>query len=104
VSTDDGGLDIEASEDGAVVTLRLTGTLDLSTVRVLDAASGRLPAGCRSVVLDLSGLAFLDSTGIGALVRLRQRLESELRTMAITNPSERTTFVLELTGLGHLLS
>ena len=98
-----GGLQVDTTIQGAEVCLELVGSLDLASVRQLDAAIAELPADARSVVLDLGGLTFLDSTGIGALVRLRQRLDSEYRTLAIVNPSERTTFVLELTGLGHLL-
>jgi anti-anti-sigma factor len=53
--------------------------------------------------VDLSGLTYIDSSGIGALVALLRLLESRDSQMHITNPSGIVERVLELSGLLGLL-
>jgi hypothetical protein len=48
-------------------------------------------------------VSFLDSTGVGALVRARRESEVRLRTLSVRNPSQRARFVLEVAGLTDLL-
>ncbi len=60
------------SAAGGVAVLELHGELDLSTRAALDEAA----AACSgSVVLDLRGLTFLDSTGVQILLRLWRRVD-----------------------------
>jgi anti-anti-sigma factor len=55
-----------------VFTLTLTGDLDLGAAPELAAAVEKLPAGCDAIV-DLRGLTFMDSTGLGHLLALATR-------------------------------
>jgi anti-sigma B factor antagonist len=72
---DDAYLDVTVTEEAATVTVRLGGDLDLDTVPELrDVLVGRVDRPGNRVVLDLSELAFCDSTALGALVGLRRRL------------------------------
>lgn len=48
--------------------LRLVGELDMSTVEKLDAALRAAPEG-EEIMLDLTALTFIDSSGIQALLR-----------------------------------
>jgi anti-sigma B factor antagonist len=59
---------IQEGLDGDVVSLRLTGELDMGSVPVLEQRLEQLGAENRLVALDLSELEFVDSTGIHALV------------------------------------
>jgi anti-anti-sigma factor len=52
----------------------LVGALDIVTIDVLEAGLTELESGNGDVALDVSGLTFLDSTGIGAIVRFARRL------------------------------
>ena len=56
-------------QDGECVRLRLLGELDVSTAPALKYRLERLHAEKRRVRLDLSGLDFIDSSGIYLLVR-----------------------------------
>jgi len=61
--------------DGAAV-VRLLGELDLAEVAPLQAEFERLCSnGLSALTVDLSGLEFLDSTGLHALLRVRGRCE-----------------------------
>jgi anti-anti-sigma factor len=71
-------------EPGGALTLRPTGELDIATAARLDQAlrEGRRPG--EQVVLDLSGLEFIDSTGLRVVVKAveaaaRERWELRLR-------------------------
>ena len=51
-------------------------------------------------MLDLSGVTFLDSTGIGVLVRARNRLLAAGGELILRSPSGIVRDVLEIVGLG----
>jgi anti-sigma B factor antagonist len=72
---DDPYLELTVAEEGATVTVRLGGDLDLDTVPQLrDVLVGRVGRPGIRVVLELSELVFCDSTALGALVGLRRRV------------------------------
>jgi anti-anti-sigma factor len=76
----------------------LKGTLDLSTVAT---ARGRLDAAWRpeaSVVLDLSGLEFMDSTGLNLISRGLTTL-GERGTLLLRNPRGIVRRVLAVSGI-----
>ena len=73
------------------------GELDTDTARYLDAVVDDLDG--EPVVLDLAAVTFIDSSGIRALLRARQRH----RDLRIENPSPQAGKVLEMTGLTHVL-
>ncbi len=53
----------------------------------------------RTLNLDLSGITFLDSSGLGALIALNKTLLSRGGRVQIINPSAVTRQILELTRL-----
>lgn len=65
-------LTIGTTLDGDSFVIALDGELDLSTVPAVEAALFAAEAGCaKRIVLDLSALRFIDSTGIGMVLRAR---------------------------------
>lgn len=103
-------MDVEITEapdagDGRVVLL-VTGSLDLdSRGKLLDAGHAAVRRdGCNGLVLDLSGVSFVDSTGIGAFVELASEAEDNGSTFEIRNPSPRVGRLLEVTGLADTWS
>ncbi|HUF32676.1 MAG TPA: STAS domain-containing protein [Acidimicrobiales bacterium] len=62
-------IEVDVDADGGGVVLRLAGELDIATAPQLSAALAELRrVGVDHVVVDLSGLAFLDVRGVGVLV------------------------------------
>lgn len=54
--------------------LGILGDLDLASVPAVRSASTEIAAdGWNNVVVDLSGVAFIDSAGMGALIGIRRR-------------------------------
>jgi len=89
--------------DGAVV-VRLAGELDLYNAHAvreqLIAAAERGP---ERLVVDLSGLTFIDSTGLGVLIEARTRLANR-RAFLLAAPGLATRRALEISGLDRHFS
>jgi anti-sigma B factor antagonist len=91
--------DLTAAPDpqgGHRITLR--GELDLATTGQLEAALAE--AGGR-VVLDLTALTFMDSTGVRVLLEAAERAGDGLRIVPPADGDARVT--IEETGIGALL-
>jgi anti-anti-sigma factor len=87
--------------DGSIVVV-VEGDLDVASVPTLRLALDQLPSNCR-VVLDLSSVLFMDSSGLGLLVRqLASRLDAG-GSLHIRNSSAVVRRVVEITGLDALL-
>ncbi len=95
-------LDIEVDEtDAQQPVLQVRGSIDMqSRADLIRVAQRSLAAGSvTTLVLDLTGVRFMDSTGIGALVELSRDAQEAQAGFRIRNPSSRVTHILELTGL-----
>jgi anti-sigma B factor antagonist len=93
---------VEDREGWAVA--RVSGDLDLTTAPRLREQIVRVVSnGQAQVVLDLEGVDFVDSTGLGVLVGLLKRTRSQGGDLRVV--STRTSFrkILELTALERAL-
>jgi anti-anti-sigma factor len=95
----DGTLSIRVLEGDSVRTLALAGELDLANAGTLAAQLEQTTDG--ELVLDLSELEFIDSTGIALLVAAHRRLNSgdSVRFRLIGSESLAVQRVMTLTGL-----
>jgi anti-sigma B factor antagonist len=76
--------------------IAIKGEVDLSNASVLQAQIDEiLGAGVKRVVLDLSSLTFIDSSGIAVLVRLHNRVGS----VQVRNPTAAVRRIIKVTGL-----
>jgi anti-sigma B factor antagonist len=86
---------------GAYV-VALSGELDIvSAEKVANALVVKTAA---TVVVDLADLAFIDSTGIGALIRGRNQIMAQGNQLVVTRPQDGVLRVLDVTGLGFLIA
>jgi anti-anti-sigma factor len=97
-----GTLAVGVFDDAGNRVIRVGGELDLSTVPTLEqelqAALGR-PAG--GVVVDLSELEFIDSTGIAVLVRAMGASNGSARLKFVPSRSPGVVRVLDMTGVAE---
>jgi anti-anti-sigma factor len=82
--------------------LMLSGELDLAAVdEFLEHARAAL--GPASVLeLDLSGVTFVDSTGLGALVRLREEARAGGSDVVLAQVPRQVARILDITGLSEI--
>ena len=80
------------------------GELDLACKDQLDAAIAAVCSGpAADVVVDLSATTFLDSTGLGFLVRLSRRIAAAGHELTIAAASGPALRAIELAGLDRVL-
>lgn len=95
-----GALDIRVEERGSWSILRLTGDLDLATSPNLREAIIRLiDEGTRQIVVDLSALEFMDSSGLGVLVAALKRVRENGATLNLVAGGEKILKLFRITGL-----
>ena len=91
---------IEIAENGdGEVRIRPVGELDMSTAPELEASMVVVRAPGRVLVVDLSGLEFMDSTGLTLFTRWSLGTERHGYTLALVRGGERIQRLFELTGL-----
>lgn len=89
---------------GTRATLRLFGELDLASAGAFAACiDGQLAEGRRHLKLDLSGLEFIDATGLAAVVRGHHQLLEARGSLVIEAMSRRCRRIVEMVGLDHTL-
>ena len=97
-------LSIELEEGPAAWTMRLTGDLDYAECAAFRSQIDRiLKSEAPAVVVDLSALEYLDSSGLGLLLSLSKEFSSQGgKLVLITN--ETVDNILSLTRLNGLFS
>jgi anti-anti-sigma factor len=83
---------------------RITGDIDLSNVEEWTATlEAAVPNHALGLVVDLSGVTYLDSTGIRLLFRLARRLRDRQQTLHLVVPDgARIVRILELSGVSQV--
>jgi anti-anti-sigma factor len=88
----------ESTRDGGCV-LQVEGEFDLA---VVDEFLGRV-RDCldrvEAIQLDLQGVSFIDSSGLGALLRVRKEAAEKNRRVSLVNVTAATNRLLQITGL-----
>jgi anti-sigma B factor antagonist len=97
-------LEVETSEEEGLVRLALRGELDLSTVSKVEEELRRAEASEPPLILlDLSGLNFLDSTGLRLIVTTDQRARDNGRRVAVVKGPDAVQRVFTITRLDERL-
>jgi len=93
-------LDIEESVREDVVILTLKGRLTLGESNIVRERIAQLSAaGKHNVVVDLGGVEYIDSTGLGILVICFTSLKKQGGALKLVNPNKRNVELLLLTKL-----
>jgi len=97
-------LTIEIVPEQDRVTLRLTGEIDMFTATsVRDAALAAMRKHAANIRIDLSGVTFLDSTGLEMLLATRRRATLGGGELQLVDPARTVMRVLEVTGFNWLV-
>ena len=98
-------MNISTSFQSGRLTVYLTGELDhheaRKTLRALDELLDEyLPRDC---ALDLSGLSFMDSSGVALIVRLQRRMHDLGGRVWVENPARQPRRVIDASGVDRLV-
>jgi anti-anti-sigma factor len=97
------GLHIDVTErpDRQVFAV-IAGELDITTADELRAGLRDAAAGGGSLCIDLAGIDFVDSSGLGALVKLHNTAEEHGTELELRNVPSKVQRLLEITKLSDL--
>src|SRR6266542_356214 len=91
---------MEAAPAGAPRTFRLAGEFDLLNAEEVEAKLEPDSKGQGDLVLDLTDLAFINSSGIRVLIRTAERLQGKGR-LILRSPNRQVQVVLSLVGVAR---
>jgi anti-anti-sigma factor len=98
------GLHVEVRREEGATVLAVAGELDLATTPALEEQLELISAGSNSaepLVLDLSELDFMDSTGLSVLVKAHQRAQDAGRRFGVIRGRRQVQRLLSLTGVAE---
>ncbi|MHB8658757.1 MAG: STAS domain-containing protein [Solirubrobacteraceae bacterium] len=89
-------------DETAIVTI--VGEVDLATAGALEQQVDRAAkSGARRVILDLTGVEFMDSTGLSVIVKAARRCDQEGQEFGLIRGPHQVQRLLSLTGIDERL-
>jgi anti-anti-sigma factor len=99
-----GQLTLRSQREGDVHTIALTGEMDLSNAAEVERELLRAEeTDAITILLDLAGLRFMDSTGIRLLIAADARSRANSCRLSLTRPPAAVARVLCIAGVDELL-
>jgi anti-anti-sigma factor len=97
-NTEELSISINQSSESADVSL--AGELDVASAPSLRTCLSQcMEQGCANITLEMSGVSFMDSNGIVALLAIKSQLEELGGTLTVSRPSWTVRKVLDVTAL-----
>lgn len=88
---------------GGVQALDLEGEVDVYTAPALrQAIMDEVEKGTKHLLIDLTRVEYLDSTGLGILIGGVKRLKEQGGSLRLVGPSARITRIFDITGLNKI--
>lgn len=100
MSIEGSDLNVERRTEGEQVILTVSGEVDLHSSpelrgELLEALEGRP----QRLIIDLSGVTYMDSSGVGTIVEAKRRADKAASTLVLTGLQPRVRSVFEITQL-----
>jgi anti-sigma B factor antagonist len=90
-----------SESNGSQIAMKLEGKLSIETVH--NFIQTLRPEPGPHLILDMSGVSFLDSAGVGALVQLFVHRRSKAQTFTLAGLTKQGNAVIQVAGLSKLL-
>ncbi len=95
---------VEVRNEGRASVIAVSGELDLASSAALEAELTRVTdSSVDQVIVDLRELEFMDSTGLGTLVKAHQRAEEAGQRFVLIRGPQQVQRLLSLTGVAERL-
>jgi anti-sigma B factor antagonist len=94
---------VEDREGGSRTVVRLAGEADVTTralAEVLGAEAAKKP---RLLLVDLSGLAFIDSAALHQIVQAHRKLRADGSRLELFGPSQAVARILQLSAIDQVI-
>ncbi len=93
-------LNIRSEQEGSVCSVVLEGEVDVYTApRLKEELVSLIESGCTNIIVDLEGVGFIDSSGLGVLVSALRRARERDGVVRIVCTRENVLKIFRITGL-----
>jgi anti-sigma B factor antagonist len=92
------------STQGRIAILHVQGRLDAKTSHFLRERGAEVAAEGKDLIINLNGVTFMGSSGLGALLALSEEFGEQAGRVRITEPSDAVRSVLSLLSLDQVLA
>jgi anti-anti-sigma factor len=97
-------LEIEAEEAGTTYVVRIRGELDQDTSELLERALAEAErSAAERILLDLDGLAFIDSAGLRTVLGAKRRADGDRGRLKMTRGTGEVAEMFRLTAMDLVL-
>lgn len=94
---------VEAKTQGSDVILTVSGEIDLFTApKLRERLTAAIDEGATRIIVDLEGVGFMDSTGLGSLVGGLKRVKERGGSMVLVCTNRAVLRILSITGLDRV--
>lgn len=95
-------IDTKVSDDGNNATIKITGRFDFSQHQDFRTAFEKTPDDIKSFTVDLGGTEYVDSSALGMLLVLRDKVEDRNDRVKIVNANPAVKKILEIANFDKL--
>ena len=95
-------LQLTSEKNGDQVTVRGTGRINAATTDLLESTIRGLLPGAKRIVVDLTGVEYIDSSGLGALVSVYMAANRANCILEVANPRQRIRDLFRITKLASI--
>lgn len=96
------GISVDVTKDDASIVVTVAGEIDLGSVAILEEELDTVDASSE-IVLDCSGVRFIDSSGLRLLAVAARRIASAGGSLRLRNPSTCVRRVVQIAGFEELI-
>ncbi|MCP3764037.1 anti-sigma factor antagonist [Domibacillus sp. A3M-37] len=98
-------ISIDVQEQEQQTTIKLAGEIDAYTApKLRETAFPYTEKQGADIVIDLSGVSYMDSTGLGVFVGLFKSLNANNGTLKLVGLSDRLKRLFDITGLADIMN
>jgi len=96
--------EVREVEGKKIEVIHLAGFIDSHTFPQFESAINEaLESGARHFLLDMQGLNYINSTGLGLLMSLYRQVRQDAGDLAVTHTSEKITNIFDLLGFSRII-
>jgi anti-sigma B factor antagonist len=95
-------LELTTEKNGDEITVRGTGRITAATTEHFQSTIRGIIPGSKRIVLDLTGVDYIDSSGLGALVSVYMAAGRAQCELEVANPKPRVRDLLNITKLSSI--
>lgn len=97
-------MSFESKADAGVLYIRVAGRFDFSAHKEFRDATNQVVAGIKKIEVDLSGTDYLDSSALGMLLLLRDKVSGDRNAISIKGARAEVKKILEIANFDKLFT